>query len=321
MPGSTPPGATAPAAAKKPVSTPPPPAGKVSAAAARAPDNATMALAPDDLETVDAGEGDDDEVFELPPAKSATSSRPVPIAASGPDRGRPVTGTFATEQRDAPEKRSGDKRAFQIGIGLTVLAVGGVAAFMFMRGGDKPEAPPTDKGIQALRAPAAGPTAEAAEETRPETRPATPPDEPEEMVITPEEAAKATGAKPTPAADGARPVKPTSGAPQIQITFDVTPKDATITVDGEVVSGNTYRTEKTDVAAFVRIEAPCYQAYTAPVSLDRNDTINVTLKADKKPEPETPPPTDKPPDPAPADKPADKPADPAPAPAPAAPPG
>ncbi len=324
-PPSTPPAkpASTPPAKAKPPTTPPPAAGKSAAlaAAAKAPQNATMALSPDEIETVDAGEGgDDDEVFELPPSRrSASSSAPVPVVASGPERGRPVTGTFATEQRDAPEKRGGDKRAFQIGIGVTLLAVGGVAAFLFTRGGDKDGAQGKDKGIEALRAPAAAPGA--TDETKPQTAPAASPDE---MTIEPDEVATPAadpGAHPTPAHNPGtgkptRPVVP--GAPQIQITFNVTPKDATISVDGEVVSGNTFRTEKSDVAAFVRIEAPGYVAYTAPVSLDRNDTVNVTLKAEKKPEStETPPPTDKPvdkpADPPPADKPADKPADPPPA--------
>ncbi|HUS65870.1 MAG TPA: protein kinase [Kofleriaceae bacterium] len=289
--------------------------------AVSAAESATIALASGELETVAAGEGGDEEVFELPPSRrSAASSGPAPVAATGPERGAPVTGSWATEQRDAPDKRSADKRVFQIGIGVTVLAVGGVGAFLFTRGGGKDEAPPKDKGIEALRAPAAGPAEK--DETRPETPP---PTDPEEMVITPEEVAEATGAKPTPAAHpGGHPVKPTPtpGAPQISITFNVTPKDASVTIDGEVVSGNTFRTEKSDVAAFLRIEAPGYQAYTAPVSLDRNDTVNVTLKPDKKPEgAETPPPPDKPADPPPADKPPDKPADPAPAPPPATPPG
>jgi serine/threonine protein kinase len=196
----------------------------------------------------------------------------------------PTRTSFADEARDVERQPGGDTRAWRFGLFLTLVLVGGAAAFFFFKQRSDREG--------EVRAP----VTEAAPKKEPK-----PVAEKEPEPVAEKEPKPVAEKEPEPVAEK-EPVSKKKPARKVSITFRVTPADARITIDGETLSGSVYKTEHSQVAASVVITAPGYMPFARSVSLDSNETIKVSLKKTpqapvEEPEPDLPAPDEPTPSP------------------------
>ncbi len=207
---------------------------------------------------------------------SDESGRYIPLQARRPADTGPHGTSFSDE---APEVRRGGDGLARWGGLIAVLAVAGaIAAFLLYSrkdsGGEDEAAAKTPARPAAAGKPAVSKVAEtrppvvAPPDHRPSSTPAAKPDAKPEV-------------KPDKKPDRKPDRKPSDGKPKgksIAITFKVTPSDARISVDGETLSGNVYKTQATSAAASVVITAPGYIPHASSVSLEGNGTVKIKLK-------------------------------------------
>jgi eukaryotic-like serine/threonine-protein kinase len=239
---------------------------------------------------------------------SDESGRLIPPAARRPP---PDTGPLSTSFSDeAPEVRRGGDGLARWGGLVAVLAVAGViAGFVWYSRQDAEGGDEKEKAAATSRPAAKTPPPPPPPEPTPAASPQPAP-EPEPVKATPssKKSDKKPDKKPEVATTSKKPDKKTpadsgkSKGKTIAITFKVSPADARITVDGEMLAGNVYKTNATSVAASVVITAPGYIPHASSVSLEGNDTVKVKLKKTPQapaPDDEPPPEEPKAPDPSP----------------------
>ena len=232
------------------------------------------------------------------------SGRLIPPEARRPP---PDTGPIRTSFSDeAPEERRGGDGLARWGGLIAVLAVAGaIAAFVWYSRQDDDEGGEEKEARAAATRPAdktPAPPPEKKPAVDPEPQPVEPASTSSKPDPTPVKKPDSTARKPD-----SRPVKkpPDSGKTKgktIAITFKVSPPEARITVDGETLAGNVYKTGASSVAASVVITAPGYIPHASSVSLEGNDTVKVKLKKTPQapvPDDEPPPEEPKPPEPPP----------------------
>ncbi|HEY8141670.1 MAG TPA: protein kinase, partial [Kofleriaceae bacterium] len=238
---------------------------------------------------------------------SDESGRFIPAEARRPlaDTG-PLRTSFSDE---APEVRRGGDGLARWGGLLVVLAVAGVIAAVVLYSRNESGADDEKEAKAAPPAALATPDKTGPAEP-PETK--TTPDEPTHTTaggapeVKPDKKSDKKPDKKSDKKSDKKPDKP-KGKP-IAITFKVSPADARITVDGETVSGNVYRTHATGAAGSVVVTAPGYIPHASSVSLGGNGTVKIKLKKtpqapasdEEEPKPEEPKPDEpKPPEPPP----------------------